>query len=401
MTRPVRRPMTRARTGRRADTLSSDAFAPEPTSSRLLDALSSHVRLFVAITLTFSVLGGLLQVVGSARGPLARTLGTAVTVHVAGNLVASAVAIALVVAVRQRTRRRPATWRHAPRRWGVSVPAATLGGALGGAARLPLELLVGSGITAREAAASVLTDAAWFLIAALATNTVARLARNERETRDALSEALQHQTVMRTQMLEADLQTRRDVAEWLHGRLQAELLLAADAVRRTGSAGEAAAERLARLRDEELRGLTRSLHPTLAEIDLTGALHELARRFADVTDVSVDVDEELVRSPLPRAVSVALYRACEEAVGNAVKHGSARQVAVRLRRDGSAAQVVLTVADDGGGADEGTGTGIAPGLGLAIIDTYVRTVGGTWDLGVTDGAGATLSVTVPLPDVSG
>jgi len=375
--------------------LSSGAFEPQPTSGRLLAALSSPLRLFVGVTLTFSVLGGLLQVVGSARGPLARSLTTAVVVHVAGNLVASVVTIALVVTVHRLTVRRRGARVD---RIGVAVAAA--GGALGGAARLPLELLAGGEVALRSAAASMLTEAGWFAIAALATNTVARLARSERASREALGEALRRQSAMRTQMLEADLQTRRDVAEWLHGRLQAELLVAADEVRRTGPAGEAVAERLTRLRDEDVRGLARSLHPTLAEIDLEGALGELARRFAGSADVTAHVDRELVRGPLPRGLAVAAYRVCEEAVANAVKHGAARSIDVSLRRDADAPRVTLVVADDGTGDLGRTAHGAQapePGLGLALIDTYVRTVGGTWDLRFGEPSGATLTVSLPLP----
>lgn len=386
--------------------LSSETFDPEPTSGRLLAALSSPVRLFITIALTFSVLGGLLQVVGSARGPLARPLTTALTVHIAGNLVASAVAITLVVAVHRKGSERRSGHRTRGGRDGgsrrrVSVPAAALGGAIGGAARLPLELLVGSDLSASDAAASMLTEAGWFLIAALAANTVARLARNERATRDALSEALHLQTLLRTQMLEADLQSRRDVAEWLHGHLQAELLVAADQVRRLGPDGEAAAARLAHLRDDELRGFARSLHPTLAEIDLVGALHELGRRFERSTNVTTDVDRALVRAKLPASVAVAAYRVCEEGVANAVKHGSARNVHIMLRQDRDAGELTLVIADDGSGSTGGDGTAgtapsVAPGLGLALVDTHVRTVGGTWDLQFGEGDGATLTVTVPL-----
>lgn len=395
--------------------LSSGTFVPEPTPGRLLAALSSPVRLFVTVTLTFSVVGGLLQVVGSARGPLARSLGTAVTVHVAGNLVASTVAIALVVTA-HRLRGRAG---QRARTRGVSTAAATLGGALGGGARLPLELLVGTDLGLRSATASVLTEAGWFLIAALLSNTVARLARNERDTRDALAEALLLQAQLRTQMLDADLRTRREVAEWLHGRLQAELLVAADEVRRTGPTGEEVADRLTRLRDDELRALTRSLHPTLAEVDLEGALGELARRLAGSVEVSVRLDRDLVRAALPRAVAVAAYRVCEEAVANAVKHGGARHVTVTFERAGADGRLV--VADDGrtttpdgavdgamdaaadgavdaaaGSTSGGPGVRPAPGLGLALVDTHVRAVGGAWDLQLDPRSGATLTVTVPL-----
>jgi signal transduction histidine kinase len=372
--------------------ISSETFDPEPTSSRLLAELSAPLRLFVMMTLTFSILGGLLQVLGSTRGPLARTLSTAITVHIAGNLIASGTAIALVLLVRRMN----GTSRY------VSVRAAAAGGAIGGAARLPVEVLAGAELNVRDAVASVVTEGGWFLIAALATNMIARLARNERDTRHALAEALRRQTLMRTQMLNADLQTRRDVAEWLHGHLQSELLLAADAARRIGPEGETLAARLAQLRDDDLRDFAHSLHPTLAELNLSGALQVLVRRYASSTSVVLRTDAATARGELPASVAVAAYRTCEEAVANAVKHGGARQVDITIDRDAEAGTLTLVIADDG----TGTAGDLEPGLGLALVDTYVRTVGGTWDLrfgvdaltsdGACASAGATLTVTIPL-----
>jgi len=362
--------------------LSSDDLVPEPTSGRLLAALSRPVRLFITVTLTFSILGGLLQVLGSTRGPLARGLVPAVTIHVAGNLIASGIAIALVVAVGR-------IQGHGRR---ISVRAATVGGAIGGAARLPLELLDDNGIELDASLVSVLTEAGWFLIAALLTNIVARLARNEQDARRELGEALRRQTDIRTQMLNADMQTRREVAEWLHGHLQAELLVAAEEARRMGPEGEDLAIRLAHLRNDELRNFAHTLHPTLAELNLFGALQELVQRYRTSMQVTVTADEATVREPLSPSIAVAAYRSCEEAVANALKHGGARKVHITLAQDRHPGHLTLAVDDDGCGVPEGS----EPGLGLTLIDTYVRAVDGTWDLQGGAEAGATLSVSIPL-----
>lgn len=364
------------------DGLTPRILDPQTTPSGVLAALVSPLKFFITVTLTFSILGGALQVVGATRGPVARSLSTALTVHVAGNLVASGITIAFVFAAFQLAKQ--------PRR--ISVGAALVGGATGGAARLPLELAVGTEITGQVALASIVTEAAWFVIAALATNLITHLARNERDTRDALQTALTLQNTMRTQMLNADTQLRRDVAEWLHGHLQAELLLTAEQARTLGAAGTELAERLNRLRDNELRSFAHSLHPTSAELNLVGALQELAKRFASSTQVTVNADTHTIREALPAPVAVATYRACEEALANAVKHGRASTVSVTLTQDPDANMLHVVVDDNGAGAPKM----LEPGLGLTMVDTYLRAVDGTWDLRFTQPHGATFSVAVPL-----
>jgi hypothetical protein len=57
-----------------------------------------------------------------------------------------------------------------------------------------------------------------------------------------------------------------------------------------------------------------------------------------------------------------------------------------------------TTADNARSAVSSSTRTVTPGLGLALVDTYVRTVDGSWDLRFGAGTGATLTVTVPLTD---
>jgi len=368
------------------DGLTPDTLDPQTGPSRLLSALTSPLRFFITVTLTFSIVGGALQVLGASRGPSARSLATELTVHVAGNLLTSAITICFVMAA----------YRLATPTSRVSVGAALVGGAVGGAARLPIELAVGTDVTGPSAIASIGTEAAWFVIAALATNVITRLARNERDTRDALRLALDRQNMLRTQMLNADMQLRRDVAEWLHGHLQAELLLAGEQARALGPSGAAVAERLNQLRDDELRSFAHSLHPTTAELNLVGALQDLAKRFNTHTVVTLSADAQTIREPLGAIRAVAAYRACEEALANAVKHANATAVTITLVRDSDDGLLTITVEDNGDGAPDS----ISPGLGLTLVDTYLRAVDGTWDLRFNRPRGATFTATIPLTPAS-
>ena len=361
--------------------LSADTFDWEPTPSRLLAALSEPIRLFITVAITFSIVGGILQILGSTRGPLARTVREAITLHVAGNLIASGIAIAVVLVVR-----RMSGTRHR-----ISLGAAAAGGALGGAVRLPLEQLVSDGLELEGAVTSMMTEAGWFLIAAVVTNVTSRLARNENRTRASLTEALHRQSLLRTQLMNSDVTTRREVAEFLHGDCAAELMLIAEEARSMGPTGEALAARLGLLRDDKLRTFAHSLHPVLAELNLFGAVSDLALRYQTVTTVTVTADEVTLRGSLPPSVAVAAYRACEESIANAVKHGAARAIGITLTRD-HPSYLTVVIEDDGAGKPDS----LELGLGLTLIDTYVRAAGGTWKLEFGPTSGATVTVSVPL-----
>ncbi|WP_017606349.1 sensor histidine kinase [Nocardiopsis alkaliphila] len=121
----------------------------------------------------------------------------------------------------------------------------------------------------------------------------------------------------------------------------------------------------------ELREVIRSVYPPiLADRGLPGALTALAAR----TTARVDLD---VAEPgvLPVAVETAAYYVVTEAVANAVRHGGAETISVRLAREEDLLRVRVT--DDGrGGVDESNGSGIR-GLRrrVAALDGRVRVDG--------------------------
>ncbi|WP_150237832.1 sensor histidine kinase [Nocardiopsis quinghaiensis] len=129
------------------------------------------------------------------------------------------------------------------------------------------------------------------------------------------------------------------------------------------SAHEGAEEAMAELR-EVIQGI---YPPILADRGLSGALAALAARTTVPT--RMDVGE---LGALPVAAETAAYFVVTESVTNAVKHGGAGEIAVRLERTGDVLRV--TVRDDGsGGVDEERGSGVR-GLRrrVAALDGTVR-----------------------------
>ncbi|MFI5907565.1 sensor histidine kinase [Dactylosporangium sp. NPDC051541] len=119
--------------------------------------------------------------------------------------------------------------------------------------------------------------------------------------------------------------------------------------------------------------------------DRPPSLHDLARHAPDVT-VDITGDEDSAPPP----VRLAVYRAAQEALTNARRHGNARAVSVAaIFRGGTA---TLTVTDDGTGLPEVPGSG----FGLQGMRERVEQLGGT--VAICDaGRGVRVTVSIPVP----
>ena len=116
------------------------------------------------------------------------------------------------------------------------------------------------------------------------------------------------------------------------------------------------------------------LPEAVARGDLPAALRELAA----ICPLPVALDVRCSTLPLP--VASAAYFVCAEAMTNAARHAGARSLRVTAAT-GAAGELVLAIADDGGGGADPDGGGLR---GLA---DRVEAVGGR--LTVTSGAGGT------------
>ncbi|MDC0773526.1 sensor histidine kinase [Streptomyces sp. HD] len=127
--------------------------------------------------------------------------------------------------------------------------------------------------------------------------------------------------------------------------------------------------------------------PGLARIDDLIASAERA-------GLQVRLESNEPRTHLPAAVDLAAYRIVQEALTNAVKHGGAGHVTIRLAYEEE--QVTLWVEDDGRGAPAGRTA--ARGSGIGGMTERARALGGT--LAVRQGAhgGFVVHARLPCPD---
>ena len=137
--------------------------------------------------------------------------------------------------------------------------------------------------------------------------------------------------------------------------------------------------------------LSHRLHPArLQLLGLVGALEELQREFSQ-SGVVVSFNCAPVAQPFSPEVTVCAFRVAQEALQNAVKHGAARAISMRLD---VATDLSLCIQDDGRGFEvDRTRSG---GLGLISMRERVEGLGGIFTVQSGKDAGTRINVHVPL-----
>ena len=128
----------------------------------------------------------------------------------------------------------------------------------------------------------------------------------------------------------------------------------------------------------------------LGERALGTALGGLAREFATVTGVAVEVDASDEGPSLSASQQRAVYRVAQEALANVFKHAEARHARVSVRA--ADRWLELEVADDGRGLDERH----ADGFGIEGMRRRVAELGGTFSIGPRPGGGTCVRAKIPI-----
>jgi signal transduction histidine kinase len=220
---------------------------------------------------------------------------------------------------------------------------------------------------------------------------------------DGLAADREHMRALAAEVIATGDCERADIARELHNSTAqriAALLLQLSAAARDAT-DPALAARLTELREaaadilEEVRLLSHSVHSSvLDDLGLVAALRKLARDAPHGNGVIVEVDATDARRRLPRQVDTTFYRVAEEAVRNALRHGSPKRVVITLTADQT--RGVLSIRDDGRGFDLPAVDARPPGRGLFSMRERVSLVDGWVDIETGADGGTTVIATVPL-----
>jgi signal transduction histidine kinase len=182
---------------------------------------------------------------------------------------------------------------------------------------------------------------------------------------------------------------RRRIARELHDGLAQELAFIISRAHQLAAEREEPATHIARAAERAL-GESRHAIATLArpiEAGLDSSVAQAAQEVAARERVSLELDLE-PGVVVDDAVHDAFMRIVREAVSNAIRHGHARSVRVRLAR---ADELVLCVEDDGVGLGDGPG----PGFGLISMRERAHALGGTLDVAPRRPHGVRVEVRLP------
>ena len=167
----------------------------------------------------------------------------------------------------------------------------------------------------------------------------------------------------------------RLISQNLARRLETEGVPAADEVREISN--------LIKKADEYTKVLARGLvHVDFEEDGLQEALYQLSRQAEELFRINCHFHYQKEVSIDNSMKAMNLYRIAQEAISNAVKHGNAENIDIRLQPENGS--LVLSVTDDGIGLSETTKLKKSKGMGVHIMRYRANMMSGRLEMFETE-----------------
>jgi signal transduction histidine kinase len=208
------------------------------------------------------------------------------------------------------------------------------------------------------------------------------------------SQALLLLEAQRELVIEADEKARREVANFLHDNVQANLVVLAIELRKISANIESPLDKeinsvineIDDLRALDIRLASRQLSPDIAEIGLAATLEELFLEYRNSMEISLEIEA----LSIPNDLALGVYRIVEQALLNAAVHGKAPTCQVAISLDPGTG-LILTISNDG----IPLSTSRVNGTGTALIESWVQKLKGSWSLESANGK-TVLTATLPI-----
>lgn len=236
----------------------------------------------------------------------------------------------------------------------------------------------------------------------MADRELMHLSTTINEMLDSLAAGRERMRKLGAEVVYAEERERAQVARELHDSVGQ--TLAAATFQMAAVAHEigdhSASARLAGVREllrtalEEIRNVSRSLHPRVAaDLGLPTALEALGDATQQRSLIDVQVTVDIAGVTIPSALAATMYRVAQEALRNVERHADAGRATVSLRaRPG---YVELEVKDDGRGF-EGPKEQKRAESGLATIRERLSLAGGELHIDTTGDRGTRVTAWVGL-----
>lgn len=184
---------------------------------------------------------------------------------------------------------------------------------------------------------------------------------------------------------------RLRLARELHDSVGQKLMLLSKTTRNSGNNS---AEVLAKDTLEEVRTISRGLHPSnLERLGLTESINALVHNINANTDLFFTEDIDNIDNILSKASELHLYRILQEVLSNIVKHSEAKAVTMAVKKtDG---KINIVVSDNGKGFDFRTKYKHMS-LGLKTLIERTKIIGGQINIDSNDHKGTTMVLNIPI-----
>ena len=142
-----------------------------------------------------------------------------------------------------------------------------------------------------------------------------------------------------------------------------------------------------------VRTLSRELYPpNLVENEITYTLADFASNIEKTFGITCIYEQDRDLQINNLNTSTQIYYVTREAVNNAIRHGNAHNILIKLT--GDADRVILMIKDDGAGLPEKTDE--RAGLGLKIMAYRMESIHGTFGIRRDSGGGTVITCTMPM-----
>jgi two-component system, NarL family, sensor histidine kinase UhpB len=143
------------------------------------------------------------------------------------------------------------------------------------------------------------------------------------------------------------------------------------------------------------RGLLNRLRPmALGHVPLHDLISRLVQdRAREHPQINVRLDAANLANTYGDTIDLTIYRCVQESLTNAIRHAAPKQIVVTAGEPTSdAAQLLLTIEDDG----QGIKPGAPRGLGVTGMEERVRALGGQFAIEPRGGGGTVVRAVIPL-----
>lgn len=199
------------------------------------------------------------------------------------------------------------------------------------------------------------------------------------EQKNAAESAKASLEIQRGKLISAQEDVRRQIADFLHDRLQSDLVLLGMQMQKSSeklnteekAIAHAYINEIERIRQFDVRSVSKQLAPELQGPSMRPALEDLADSYSKVMKIELGLKET---GNLSKNQKLACYRIIEQALLNAAGHGKADLVAIDVRESDS--EISICVRNNGLPLPDQP----IAGAGFAIIEDWVSQSGGEWSL---------------------